>query len=544
MHADRDPAPRLSGHLPLVAALGVLALGAAAYAGYVKDDAFISLRYARNLLGGHGLAFNPGEPVEGYTNFLWVILAVPALVLRLDPVVWLKVLGTASAAATVVLLHRGPRWLPGVRPEASAIAALLYASSTSVALWSMSGLEGCFFALVSLAAFLLGHRGRARASVRDLAASSAMYAVAALTRPEGHLLFGVAAAFEIAQAVRARRIDRGAMVFLALAPAVLAPYHLLRWLTFGSLLPNTFLAKASSGPEAWTVGARSVLSWLGFGAHGPMVALALVAIFALPSARAHRVHAGIVCGLFLLYLARIGRDEMKHFRLLLPCLPLLCLLAGEGLARAAALLREDLRRPLLLVAALGLASIGVVYTWTHHRETTYLARSERSFQELGRHLEREARPGDACIFQDMGAAPWVAPSVRFVDSIGIVDPEVARLTARFRLSPFLREARASLPGGARDLERYDALVREELLSRDTRWAAFVAYVPRRLRPRVATRYARAGTDPRRLEPLLAPHVAGNAHAHGLSADPRFRARYRFRRAWKRDEGYYIVLYER
>src|SRR5262249_57546373 len=39
------------------------------------DDAFISFRYARNLGAGLGLVFNPGlERVEGYTNFLWVVL--------------------------------------------------------------------------------------------------------------------------------------------------------------------------------------------------------------------------------------------------------------------------------------------------------------------------------------------------------------------------------------------------------------------------------------------------------------------------------------
>ena len=37
------------------------------------DDSFISFRYARHLFEGHGLVFNPGDPVEGYTNFLWCI---------------------------------------------------------------------------------------------------------------------------------------------------------------------------------------------------------------------------------------------------------------------------------------------------------------------------------------------------------------------------------------------------------------------------------------------------------------------------------------
>ena len=39
------------------------------------DDSFIGYRYATNLEAGEGLVFNPGEHVEGYTSFLWVVLA-------------------------------------------------------------------------------------------------------------------------------------------------------------------------------------------------------------------------------------------------------------------------------------------------------------------------------------------------------------------------------------------------------------------------------------------------------------------------------------
>lgn len=37
---------------------------------FLTDDAFISSRYVRNLVEGHGLVFNRGERVEGYSNFL------------------------------------------------------------------------------------------------------------------------------------------------------------------------------------------------------------------------------------------------------------------------------------------------------------------------------------------------------------------------------------------------------------------------------------------------------------------------------------------
>ena len=53
----------------------------------VAEDSFITFRFARHLASGHGLVWNIGaEPVEGYTNFLWVILSAFALKLGLDVV--------------------------------------------------------------------------------------------------------------------------------------------------------------------------------------------------------------------------------------------------------------------------------------------------------------------------------------------------------------------------------------------------------------------------------------------------------------------------
>ena len=59
--------------------LAVVALVASACAALVLesrsyrtpiDDAFISYRYAENLVAGLGLVYSPGEYVEGFTNLL------------------------------------------------------------------------------------------------------------------------------------------------------------------------------------------------------------------------------------------------------------------------------------------------------------------------------------------------------------------------------------------------------------------------------------------------------------------------------------------
>lgn len=44
-----------------------------------SDDAFISYRYAANLLAGNGLVFNAGKSVEGCSSFLYILLVVPGL---------------------------------------------------------------------------------------------------------------------------------------------------------------------------------------------------------------------------------------------------------------------------------------------------------------------------------------------------------------------------------------------------------------------------------------------------------------------------------
>ena len=50
----------------------------------VAEDAFISFRFARNLVRGYGLVWYPGEgPVEGYTNFSWVLLSAGGIRLGL-----------------------------------------------------------------------------------------------------------------------------------------------------------------------------------------------------------------------------------------------------------------------------------------------------------------------------------------------------------------------------------------------------------------------------------------------------------------------------
>ncbi len=510
---------RLGPPLLLLAVLGY-------YAGYVKDDAYISFRYAANWAAGRGLVFNPGEAVEGYTNFLWTAAAAGLIRLGVPPLLgakllagllallglhWVRCLAARLARPSHPGASRGDERsaAPSVdaapdragAPSVDAApdrAAWLYAASPTLGLWAASGMEPTVVAAAAAGAALLTLRAReARGAARWGRAALAGLALAgcALLRPEGHLLVLALGLLE----PRA----------LPVALAALAPYHAWRHAVFGAWLPNTFLIKSGAGSLADGLGYAG-LALLFYG-HGLLLACALVALRRLRSLAA-LVAAGLTLA-FLAYLVWVGDDEMRWFRLYAPALPFLFALAAAALPRRA-------------LAAFVLC--GLITHATAWPLRGYLEQDHRAYFPLGEAIAARARPGDRALFQDAGATPFRALAVPFVDPIGLTDRRVARLFAEARWSPFRG-------GGPPALE---ARLRDELLGRDPRLIAFVAYIDRASRRDVRERFE---VDP---EGTLRPFLGDNSYVHGIPADPRFTSRYRFVGAWRRNDGYYLALYER
>ena len=125
----------------------------------------------------------------------------------------------------------------------------------------------------------------------------------------------------------------------------------------------------------------------------------------------NKLWAGALCVIFLLYMVKIGRDEMKWYRLYLPVFPLLLALSGDGLrwlswgsgrlfARDAwdAPGRSGHRSrtwlflpwvPVVLVLAFGLYKgndelLDQKAAW-HNR---YVESSEKTFQAMGRYISK------------------------------------------------------------------------------------------------------------------------------------------------------------
>jgi len=209
------------------------------------DDAYISFRYAYNAARGHGLTFNVGERrVEGYTNFLWTVMLIPCFWLKLPIYTTSLVLGTLWALGCITLLGRFPKvtesehWL-------GSIAVLLLAADGSFALWAVGGLETPLFTFLILGGGLAYLREMRNSDTLPL--SGAGFALAAMARPEGLLVYGLTGLHQVAtRIIRERRIAaRQDWLRLGLFAALWVPWYAFRWRYYGFPLPNTFYAKVT-----------------------------------------------------------------------------------------------------------------------------------------------------------------------------------------------------------------------------------------------------------------------------------------------------------
>lgn len=328
-------------------AVAAVATGAilAARLWWMCDDAFITFRYADNLVRGLGLVFNAGERVEGYTNLLWTLWTALGLRLGAAAETWAGVWGIACFAATLALLaHRG--WAiagSGARsgghsgatgrrvawplPAAAALGAVHH----EWAVFATSGLETAAFTLLAFAGYLLvcppnagarhdGGDAGALPGVRRLALAGAVLALASLTRPDGVLFAVVCGAWLLAA-----RDRRGALALSAGFAVLWLPVTIGRVLYYGDLFPNTYYAKSAT-LAWWSQGAY--YAWIYAERYWPLVLALPCAVWVRP--RRPVVLELALAAVYTIYVMRVGGDFMFG-RLLIPVTPFLLVALDRGL---------------------------------------------------------------------------------------------------------------------------------------------------------------------------------------------------------------------
>lgn len=320
----------------LLAVIIAAALALAWQRRFVLDDAFITLRYAGHLVQGLGLVWNPGEqPLEGYTNFLWLLWSALPLWLGIEPVMFLHLTGLGLFAGTLLATwHLAGLLLPAAGWRLAAVALLGFNYTFSA--YATSGMETQLQALLTTLLLVLALAGwRARQwPLPRLLLLSLLVVLALLTRPDSAVPAAVAMAIillGLRQLPAGARAWRAAVLLLP-AAVLLTAYAAWKIAYFGDLLPNTFYAKV--GGSAWGQG----LAYLGYFLLSYWLLWLPPLLVWRARALAREAVAGwlaVVVGLWCLYVAAVGGDFME-FRFLVPLLPafvvlLVWLLAAPGM---------------------------------------------------------------------------------------------------------------------------------------------------------------------------------------------------------------------
>jgi hypothetical protein len=383
---------------------------------WLFDDAMISMRYAHNLASGEGLVWNPGERVEGYTNFLWVLymalvhlfplsLAKTSLVVALTNIV--------LAAACLPLLLRIVRLLGG-GVLVGAATLLAYVLSQNIAGWTTAGAETPLLSLL----FLCGAWRVVREAQQEHSPHPLTYlaiGTLGLVRSDGVVLAVALCGLSFVLNPHKKRV----VLYSALAMLLPAAHIAFRLVYYGDIIPNTAHLKVTNWDNKTGHGLAYLLDFA--------ATYIVVVLFALVGALLSRQWSQrLLLGVLLLYGAYVvyaGGDGFMQFRFLVPVLPLLLALAFLGIQRIAPQQAARLALSFFCIATIPLAVPG---------DTTPLYPRHVAIGniEIGLLLRHNTPPTTRAADFWAGLV-FYHSEVRGIDLLGKNDPHVARLPARY-----------------------------------------------------------------------------------------------------------------
>jgi arabinofuranosyltransferase len=382
---------------------------------FTQDDAFISFRYVENFVNGEGLVFNPGERVEGYTNFFWILLLSFFVKIGFEVIILSKVLGVLSGASIIVLLYLfSCRYIDEKYWYLRFIAPAFLVSNSAFAYWSISGLETSFFALMVLLSFWV-YLHKKRLAIVFLALSS-------LIRPEGILVFLV---FLFYKLLVEKDSLRECGIYLAGFVVLLLPHFIFRYFYYNDFLPNPFYAKVGFSVESVKNGIDYF--WLFLRHYGFWGILYLIPVYLYKRSDNLLKLFALIIFVYTLYIIGVGGDVLKVHRFFVPVLPLIYLFAGKVIFDLFIKFKNRiaLTIPFVLLIFLGL---GVTFflprNWILNVRTLEQALVD-NMEFVAKNLRSYFGSDLTLAVSTIGSVSYHSPGSKVIDMLGLTDREIS-----------------------------------------------------------------------------------------------------------------------
>ncbi|WP_058533333.1 hypothetical protein [Legionella saoudiensis] len=410
-----------------------LIVSLAAAWGFTTDDAYITWLYARQLVEGEGISWPALLPrVEGYSNFLWLLMAALSFKLHWPVVLTMKWVSVFSLGLGLVFLYRLSRLF--LSPLLAMLPVFIFSHYAGVVWWTVSGLESTFFCTLALlliwqCAVALGFSavcaqptGKNRLSTRAWVLTNISLLLLGLTRFEG-IIWGLPVAVFIICQWRSNRTamrlpDKKTCYlwgFITFACLVLpyTIYFIWRVRYFGHWIPNSYQCKAILTGQSGVVDLDYVRVIL------PLVVASLPYLLAPKDCR----HILLWLPSLLYGTMLWGADPvLAHMlRLFLAPFALISLVAVLGVSEFLSyfnLAKEDLRLLVCFIFILitFLFIPGNNLSSVHALAANYQSRNQSRLL-IARLLNEQAAKGATVLLGDCGVIPFHArPDLRFIDS--------------------------------------------------------------------------------------------------------------------------------
>ena len=378
---------------------------------HITDDAYITMRYSRNLSSLGAMSYNPPDAVLGTSTPLWT------WVLAAGELAGVRASTTAIAASTAADV--GSIVLIMTSPVGGSLGAL--AASAAIAAWpayvayAVSGMETSLYVL-TIVGFVATLTRRPGAVWPAAVAASA----AALCRPDGALLVVLGAGWLLATVSAA-----AAARFIAMCALLCAPWVVYATARFGSFVPMSVDAKAAAG-DPWFLSLANVKAYF---FHGGYTALSVAAIagFALIARHGHAFWRVWSVWAWSYLGAMTAANGFTHFPwYFVPLLPIYvgaAAVAFEAAASRVALAAQHLSGAGVRTAAAGV--MGTVLLGRMPALDTHLSAGAAGREALYARVAADLAAIDArCTVAatEIGTIGYHYPG-RVLDLVGLVSPE-------------------------------------------------------------------------------------------------------------------------
>lgn len=398
------------------------------------DDAYIFFRYAKNFADGHGLVFNIGERVEGYSSFVWVMILGLMGKFGFDIPLVAKIISLLSSLATLVVMILLCGKLFGSAGAIGAMAVISLGMRIDYGTHFQSGMESGFHALVLIIALFV----YLNSNGRTLYLTGVLAALLIMTHPSGFFFAPAIIAAEIYRGtlLKEPKIGKRILTFFIPLLAITVSHLLWRQSYYGDFLPNTFYAKQVPFEPYFL--ARGLYHMLKFFAYGGGIFYYVPAvIFSFAAIRNPDIASLIAVIIsYIAFNILSSGDWMVYSRFMVPVVPLLMILNSAGLIWLFGKIRQGRAIVLAVIFMLLLSGIqnGLLYTIIPTSELIKTNRIEKvKWVSIGKYfgLMQKTHPDLTIATSAIGALGYYSKA-RIIDLVGLVDKHIARNGVRYR----------------------------------------------------------------------------------------------------------------